>query len=274
MPKGKRSSPRSRRADEPAPPPFFIGGLRVEQCVGGPSVDPFHRKPFIGLSDLAELTFCEIQSTISQLAAQQGYLDNAALDDMSGGVCKFKHDTRQAGGRTKIEQTAVKLIESGRVDWETRRYVGRLLESLELHGVSSERRHFEFDHFFVIGCPDGISGDVVTEFASSRHPQLKFHAKQIQGNLYAVLWGKPLARVIVVGTESNERLDKSTPADAAEAERWLRHAWALLSGAEVPRAPDYAGKCKRCRFNVPNGCSFPREKRVPSVVEMTAIAAY
>jgi hypothetical protein len=272
MPKGKRSSPRSRRADAPAPLPFFIGGLRVDQCVGGPTVDPFHPKPFIGISDLAELTFCEIQSTISQLAAQQGYLDKAALDDMSGGVCEFKHDNRRSGGRTKIEQTAAKLIESGRVDWETRRYVGHLLESLELEGVSSERRHFEFDHFFVIGCPDGISGDVVTEFASSSSPQLRFPAKRIQGNLYAVLWRKPLARVIVVGTESNERLDKSTPADAADAERWLRHAWALLSGAEVPRPPDYVGKCRRCRFNIPNGCPFPREKRVPNVAEMTTIA--
>jgi hypothetical protein len=139
--------------------------------------------------------------------------------------------------------------------------------------VSSERRHFEFDHFFVIGCPDSISGDVVTEFASSRYPRLKFHAKQIEGNLYAVLWATPLSRVIVVGTESKERLDKSTPADAAEAERWLRRAWALLSGAEVPLPPDYVGKCKRCRFNVPHGCPFPRKKRVPSVAEMTTIAA-
>jgi|GEM_PF-7114181 len=134
------------------------------------------------------------------------------------------------------------------------------------------RRHFEFDHFFVIGCPDGISGDVVTEFASSSSPQLRFPAKRIQGNLYAVLWRKPSARVIVVGTESNERLDKSTPVDAADAERWLRHAWALLSGAEVPRPPDYVGKCRRCRFNIPNGCPFPREKRVPNVTEMTTIA--
>lgn len=150
--------------------------------------------------------------------------------------------------------------------------VGRLLESLELQGVSSERRHFEFDAFFVIGCPDGISADVVTEFASSRYPRLTIRAKQIQGNLYAVLWGKPSAHVIVVGTESNERLDKSTRADATEAERWLRHAWALLSGAEVPSPPDYVGKCKRCRFNIANGCPFPREKRVPNVAEMTTIA--
>jgi hypothetical protein len=273
MPKGKRSSPRSRKSDEPAPPPFFIGGLRTEQCVGGPWVDPFHPKPFIGISDIAELTFCEIQSTISQLVAQQGHLDNAALDDMSGGVCEFKHDTLRAGGRTKIEQSAAKLIESGRVDWETRRYLGCLLESLELQGISSERRHFEFDHFFVIGCPDGISGNVVTEFASSRSPQLRIPAKQIQGNLYAVLWRKPSARVIVVGTESNERLDTSAVADAAEAERWLRRAWALLSGAEVPRPADYVGKCKRCRFNIANGCPYPRDKRVPNVAEMRTIAA-
>ncbi len=271
MPKGKRSSPRSRKSD--VSPPFFIGGLAVQQCVGGPSVDPFHPKSFIGISDLAELTFCEIQSTISQFAAQQGCHENAALDDMSGGVHEFKHDTRRAGGRTKIEETAAKLIESGNLDWETRRYIGRLLESLELQGVSSERRHFELDDFFVIGCPDGMSEDVVTEFGSSRYPRLKFRAKQIQGNLYAALWAKPLARIIVVGTESNERLDKSTPADATGAERWLRHAWALFSGARVPRPPDYAGKCKRCRFNILNGCPFPREKRVPSVAEMTTIAS-
>lgn len=272
MPQRKRSSRRSRRADESAPRPFFIGGLRAQQCLGGPSVDPFHPKPFIGISDLAELTFCEIQSTISQLAAQQGYHDHAAMDDMSGGVREFKHDRRRTGERTKIEQTASKLIESGNVDWETRRYVGRLLESLELEGVSSERRHFELDDFFVIGCPDGLSGDVVTEFASSRYPRLKFNTKQIQANLYAVLWQKPLARIIVISMESNERLDESTPADVAEAERWLRRAWALVSGAEAPRPPDYVGKCKPCRFNIPSGCPFPREKRVPSIAEMTTIS--
>jgi hypothetical protein len=231
-----------------------------------------HPKPFIGISDLAQLTFCEIQSTISQLVAQEGYVAHAALDDVSGGVRAYKHDTRRAGGRTKIEQTAAKLMDSGSVDWGTRRYLGQLLESLELHGVSSERRHFEFEDFFVIASPDGISGGAVTEFGSSRSPSLARHAKQVQGNLYAVLWEKPLVRVIVIGTETNERLDTSTPADAADAERWLRRARALLSGAEVPRPPGYAGKCKRCRFNLPNGCPFPREKRVPNVAEMTTIA--
>lgn len=256
-----------------SPPPVAVGSLIAYQCAGGTTRKTRHRKPFIGISDTAQLAYCEIQSTVSQLGSQDGYLSAAIADDVGAGVGVFEGEEIESDERRRIEQRLSEVQDSGDLDWDTRRLVGQLAESLELSGVSTERRHFDFGDFYVIGCPDGVTSDSVVEFGASRYPHLSVPAKRIQGNCYAVLWRRSSAHIVVVGIGTRRRIDEKRPADGVEAERWLHRAWSLLSGAEVLRGPDNTRKCVRCRFNVPGGCPFPRESRVPTLLEMKAIAA-
>lgn len=203
---------------------------------------------------------------------QQGYVTAASMDDTSGGVGAASHDAGRGSAKTKLEREVEKLIADGNVDWETRRAIGRMMEQLELDGISTERRHIEFADFFVIGCPDGISGDSVVEFAASRYPHLTIHAKRIQTNLYAVLWGKPFGRVVVAGIQTIGRLDEVREADPDRAEQSLLRGIALLTGTATPNPPDRTTKCVPCRFNTSGGCTFPRLNRIPSLDEMRSIA--
>jgi hypothetical protein len=246
--------------------------LRGEQCRGGATRRRRHKKPFIGISDLGQLTFCEIQSTISQIAMQSAYVESAFADDATDGVNVSSRpemtpdETRDAARRIEI------LAAAGSDDALLRRIAGQLAESVELSGVTSERRHFDFGAFYVIGRPDGVTATSAIEFARSRYPRLAAHGKRVQGNLYAVLWEKQRARIVLLDSESGARLEEELRANSNEAERWIQRAWQLLSGVAEPAAPERATRCRSCVYNVRRGCPFPREATIPTIEQMTIIA--
>ena len=246
----------------------MIGALRARQCEGHARK---HTRPFIGISDIGQLTYCQIQATISQLSMQEDYRGAAKADDQKGGT---RHSTREelsAEERASAISSLESLGELG-ADWEFRRIAGRLAESLELSGTSSERRHIDCGDFFVIGMPDALTDTSVTEFGTSTLPRLSIEGKYVQCNLYAVLWGRSSGRTIVASSRGTERVERMVTPNIVEAERWLALAWGLLSGAHEPREPDVPAKCRPCRFNVARGCPYPRTRRIPTHKEMVKIA--
>lgn len=246
--------------------------LRGEQCEGGVSRRRHKKKPFIGISDLAQLTFCEIQSTISQIAKQPDYIESAFADDRTGGVNVSSRPEVTPEEKRDAARTIEILASAGPGDALLRRTAGHLAESVELSGIASERRHFDFGPFYIIGRPDGMTATSVIEFAHSRFPHLAVHGKRVQGNLYAVLWEKQGAQIVLLGSESGARLEEELQANAIEAERWIQRAWQLLSGAAPPVAPGRVTKCRSCVYNARRGCPFPRDGTTPTIDAMTVIA--
>jgi hypothetical protein len=246
--------------------------LRGEQC-GGAAPRRRHKKPFIGISDVGQLAFCEIQSTVSQIAMQSAYIESAFADDRTGGVNVSSRPEMAPEERRDAARRIEILAAAGPGDALLRRTAGHLAESVELSGVTSERRHFDFGPFYIIGRPDGVTTRSVIEFARSRYPHLAAHGKRVQGNLYAVLWEKQSVRIVLLGSESGVRLEEELPANAIEAERWIQRAWLLLSDVVPPAAPERTTRCRSCVYNVRRGCPFPREAAIPTIEQMTIIAA-
>lgn len=247
--------------------------LRGEQCDGYEKRRRRHTKPFIGLSDLGQLNFCEIQSTISQLASQADYAGAAFADDRSNGVRISSRAELTDAQRADAKARLALLNDDIAGDPLLRRLGGRAAESLMLAGTMTERRHFDFGAFYVIGCPDAVNADAVMEFGRSRYPRLAIAGKSVQCNLYAALWQRARGDVLVVSYDGNERVTRTVRGDVAQAERWLNRAWTLISGAEAPRAPDRSSRCRSCVYNEKGGCPFPRTGRIPELDEMTKVAA-
>lgn len=247
---------------------IIIGTLHARQCAGHARK---HARPFIGISDIGQLTYCQIQATISQLSMQEDYRGAAKADDRIGGTRQSTREELSVAARADAMSSLESLGQLGG-EWELRRIAGNLAESLELSGTSSERRHFECGDFFVIGIPDALTADAATEFGTSTIPRLSIEAKVVQCNLYTVLWGRSSGRAIVAGSRTAERVERIVKPNAAEAERWLTLAWDLLRGARAPRAPATPGKCRPCRFNTARGCPFPRTGLIPAHDEMIKIA--
>jgi len=246
--------------------------LRGEQCRGGAARRRRHKKPFIGLSDLAQLTFCEIQSTISQLASQAAYIAAAFADDATDGVGvrvrAAMTDAQRADSAERLgvfgeDVAAIPLL---------RRVAGQLAESLELNGTQTERRHFDFGSFYVLGCPDAVDTESVKEFSRSRYPRLAIDGKVIQCNLYVALWERSRGDVTVVSYDGSDRITRTVRGNLADAERWLKRAWELLSGTSAPRPPDRTARSRSCIYNEKRGCPFPRDGSIPDIETMSKIA--
>ncbi len=188
--------------------------LRGCQCGGsGGSRLRRHKKPFIGMSDVGQLTFCEIQSTISQIASQGDYAGAAFADDRSSGVRAISRRQMTAEERADAAKRLALLSDGVETDPLLRRAGGQIAESLELGGTQTERGHFDFGTFYVIGCPDAVSADAVKEFARSRYPRLAELGKRIQCNLYAALWKKTRGDVVVVSYDGRERIERVVNGD-------------------------------------------------------------
>ena len=252
-----------------------VGIFRARQCLGADPVTNRethdYRKPLLGISDMAQLRYCESKATLSQIASQGGYLTAAGMDDGMGGVGKSPGRVLTLGERSSLLKLRSERLESGSLDWSTRREIGKITEDLEMSEISTERRHFDFGEFYVIGVPDGLTRDSVIEFASSRYPQLAARDKQIQANVYALLWKVPRYHVIAVDPRSDRRLEFKDGPNEAQAENTIKRAWTLFTGQETASAPDSSKKCSRCIYNRESGCPYPREGRVPSLEEMKII---
>lgn len=245
--------------------------LRGVPCGGAEKRRKRHRKPFIGLSDVGQLTFCEIQATISQLASQADYVGAAFSDDRTSGVRASARTAMTAEEQSAATERLLLLGDDIATDPMLRRVGGQLAESLELSGTETERRHFDFGSFYVIGCPDAVNEVAVKEFARSRYPHLAIEGKSIQCNLYAALWQRSRGDVIVVSYDGRERATRVVRGDVADAERWLERAWLLISGSVAPHPPDRSSRCRSCIYHEKRGCPFPRTGDVPNMDEMVKI---
>src|SRR4051794_10147157 len=105
---------------------------RGEQCRGGAPRPRRHKKTFIGISDLGQLTFCEIQSTISQIAMQSAYVESAFADDRTDGVNVFSRPAMTPDERRDAARRIEILAAAGPGDALLRRTAGHLAESVEL----------------------------------------------------------------------------------------------------------------------------------------------
>lgn len=56
----------------------------------------------------------------------------------------------------------------------------------------------------------------------------------LQGNLYAVLWNRPVARIVVRGYAARGGIEEHMPANRGNAERWLNRPWELMTGSRTP----------------------------------------
>jgi hypothetical protein len=223
------------------------------------------------LSDVGQLTFCEIQSTISQLASQADYVGAAFSDDRTSGVRASARAAMTDNERAAVTERLLRLGDDIASDPILRRVGGQLAESLELSGTETQRRHFDFGSFYVIGCPDAVNDVAVKEFARSRYPRSAIEGKAIQCNLYAALWQRNRGDAVVVSYDGRERATRVVRGDIAEAERWLERAWLLISGSVAPLAPERSSRCRSCIYNEKGGCPFPRTGNVPTMDEMVKI---
>lgn len=252
-----------------------IGAVVAQQCSGidpksGRSPHPYD-EPILGISDMAQLPYCEIKATIAQLASQPGYLASVAVDDGSGGVTKSPGRKLSRAERTALEGLLREKASSGKRDWETRRAVGKAAETLELSENHTERRHFTCGEFLLLGIPDAFTTDQVTEFASSRFPHFSARDKRLQANVYAILWNTPRYRVIAVHPETDQRVVLNETPDTVLAEQTISKMWSLVSGQSAPGPPNNLRKCAGCVYNSAQGCPYPNQHRVPTHNEMKSI---
>ncbi|MFZ4738815.1 MAG: SAP domain-containing protein [Bradymonadia bacterium] len=269
---GSNTAVHSPASRIPVRPSFPVGRYVARQCFGAEtsSNSPSrHTKPFLGIANIAAMDYCEISGVIKQFAAQEEFAGASENDDNQGGVCAQTYPRLNSDYRSRIAErirTQARTAET----WEDRFRRGQLAEDLELEGTYSERRHFDFGEFLVIGMPDALVDSTAMEFSSSRRPELNVLGKTIQANLYAVLWGLPESLAVSQHPEFPDvRVERRRLADPVEAERVLARAWAVMSGAESGRPPSTSRKCARCKFE--KMCPFPSAGRVPSVEEMRRI---
>jgi hypothetical protein len=225
----------------PMPPSIAIGAFTARPCIG---IDHLtgratrkHKKPFLGIANIADLSYCEIQATINQLRTQSGFVAAAREDDRTQGCGVRPARTLDPQRRALLQSAAAAIAAIPNQSWDVVQMRGSLVEELETESLPSERRHWDFGDFIVIGIPDGIGDGVAVEISSSQRPGLSVRTKAIQANLYAVFWGLPRYHAISVDPRNNSRSEIQGKVDVAGAERKIARAWALLSGREQPRPP-------------------------------------
>ncbi len=251
--------------------PISVGRFVARQCLGAASHG--YAKPIFGISDLAQLAYCEIKSTISQIASRQGYMTHVFMDDGTDGVRKSSRPSLTTEEKRETTDTLRKLFENERTqDFSGARLArGRIAEDIELAGTVTERRHFDFAEFLLIGVPDAlIANELVIEFASSRQPYLTAKDKLLQANVYAVLWGVPKYQVIVAHPTTGQRVATDGTADIALAEQTISTMWELLSGRRSVRPPNNPNKCISCPYRL--SCPFPGSGHIATIEEMKRIA--
>jgi hypothetical protein len=254
--------------------PISIGRFSATRC-GGVTQQPelahkAHNKPFLGIADIAEMRYCEIQSTISQIRCQKDYSLAAVQDDLTGGIERRNPVPRDAKAERLAAKRAADLAALPAQDWETRRTYGRLIDQAETASMPSERRHWDLGEFMVIGIPDGIDGSVLVEVGASRRPELIIQTKMIQANIYAVLWQLPSYRAIAIDAGRGARHVKQMDSDVLAAERVIARAWDIFSGRLAPTPPN-PSKCRPCRER--GACPYPSSGRIPTLDDMRRAAA-
>lgn len=249
--------------------------LPVSPCAGGSSAHGGHAddKLFVGVSDIAQLSYCQVQATLSQLESQDGYRNAAAEDDLQGGVHTSSTPALAEQKRALFVEERRRLLAKTPLGWEDRRLLGRITERLELGSHETQRRHFDLGDFYVIGVPDALQGEVAVEFGASNYAKQMLLSKEPQANIYATLWEKPRYRVLVMDQQTGELLSAERAANAAKAAVDLRFAWNLMVGRQSPQLPSHPAKCKSCRYNRLDGCPVPTMERTPDIDQMRSIAA-
>jgi hypothetical protein len=111
-------------------------------------------------------------------------------DDLTGGIGRAPASHLTEDKRALLRAMIAAIRRTGDDTAKKRRLIGILAE-MERGSDPTERRHFDFGDFLVIGVPDGLTSELAKEFGSSRYLKETAHAKRIQANAYAVLWGRP-----------------------------------------------------------------------------------
>ena len=130
----------------------------------------------------------------------------------------------------------------------------------ELLQLSRAERHptfqwnFGWEHYVVVGRPDGMTKEFVYEFKSTGKRFFLASQKRIgfaQADLYGYFFGVPKKRVDILVKDENKREKWEEPVDADRAVELLRAFRDLDAGAD-PTPPDERWKCKPCEEK--DGC--------------------
>lgn len=126
---------------------------------------------------------------------------------------------------------------------------GEFLDAIKAERYSTIRWNFAWDKYAVVGVPDGITGEFVYEFKSTRSRFLMNFLKPValtQADLYGRFFKRSRKRVQIYIMEEDATETWDTDVDINRAEDILAKFKKVDEGFAPP--PPKAWKCKSCEF--------------------------
>jgi CRISPR/Cas system-associated exonuclease Cas4 (RecB family) len=141
-----------------------------------------------------------------------------------------------------------------RVGWELGDLDRRLARGKLLEEILAERHPTilwarEWDRYVVVGIPDGVGGNFVYEFKSTKIRRLEKYILPVaraQANIYAWLFDKKRWVVEIFSCADLKLYRWEGEADYADTERTLEGFRAIEEGREI--MPPACWKCERCKY--------------------------
>ena len=137
--------------------------------------------------------------------------------------------------------------------WELEGLDRRLARGVVLQDILAERRPTvlwarEWDRYVVVGVPDGVGGDFVYEFKSTKLRRLKYllPVARAQANIYTWLFNKRRWVVEIFSCADLKLYRQEGEADYAEVEKTLRGFKAVEESGEA--TPPMCWKCRTCEY--------------------------
>lgn len=231
------------------------------------------RLVFIGMHNVADYWWCAMRSVLHSRAAETGffraYVENAFYYGFLSGNREFDSDTFDldesfADDDWVLEQAAQQIPlavveecareatqdDGGQLNTTDFRYV----ENAEIPHWEPQnfrfRWHFQWQHYVVVGVPDGITATTVYEAKSTHSEYMTRFTRPVawvQANLYGLFFERPRKRITLYVTGTGEKTTWEDDVDTVEADDTLcRFMRVDVDGWEPPRPARW--KCRKCDF--------------------------
>jgi CRISPR/Cas system-associated exonuclease Cas4 (RecB family) len=125
---------------------------------------------------------------------------------------------------------------------------GLVLEEMRAERYPTIRWNFAWERYVVVGVPDGITGDLIYEFKTTRSRYLGGHllpTALVQADLYGLFFDRKSKRVQLYIVEEDVTQTWDRPIDRSAAESILKEFRSVDEGRR-PRPPRERWKCRRC----------------------------
>lgn len=225
------------------------------------------------MHNVAGYWWCAMQSVLHSRAAETGffqaYVENAFHYGLVSGNREFDSDTfdldesfsdddwvlEQAAQQIPlavVEQCAREATQDdgGQLNTTDFRYVENAeIPHWEPHNFRF-RWHFQWQHYVVVGVPDGITATMVYEAKSARSDFIARFQKpvaQTQADLYGLFFGRPRRCITLYVTATGRQTTWDDDVDTARAEETLNKFMRVdVDGWEPPKPVRW--KCRKCDF--------------------------